>query len=129
MDIRPKEISHRNSHNSFQGDVYTPIWNVSSSYSPQWMTQNSFISFTGSGERGGMTGHVSRCGTPLSPVFCLNTKAWRACCGNCGGTNSCALCGFEPRAVKQKDGSIKIYVAPLASAYSKFLQNSAPEGD
>lgn len=34
-----------------------------------------------------------------------------------------ALCGFEPRAVKQKDGSIKIYVAPSASAYSKFLQN------
>lgn len=34
-----------------------------------------------------------------------------------------ALCGFEPKMVKQKDGSIKIYVAPSASAYSKFLQN------
>ncbi len=33
------------------------------------------------------------------------------------------LCGFEPKAVKQKDGSIKIYVAPSASAYSKFLKN------
>lgn len=31
--------------------------------------------------------------------------------------------GFEPKAVKQKDGSIKIYVAPSASAYSKFLKN------
>ncbi len=34
-----------------------------------------------------------------------------------------ALCGFEPKAGKQEDGSIKIYVAPSASAYSKFLQN------
>ncbi len=34
-----------------------------------------------------------------------------------------ALCGYEPKTVKQKDGSIKIYVAPSASAYSKFLQN------
>ena len=34
-----------------------------------------------------------------------------------------ALCGFEPKRVKQRDGSIKIYVAPSASAYSKFLQN------
>lgn len=34
-----------------------------------------------------------------------------------------ALCGFEPKAVKQKDGSIKIYVAPSKSAYSKFLKN------
>lgn len=33
------------------------------------------------------------------------------------------VCGFEPKAVKQKDGSIKIYVAPSASAYSKFLKN------
>ncbi len=36
------------------------------------------------------------------------------------------LCGFEPKAVKQKDGSIKIYVAPSASAYSKFLKNLMP---
>ncbi len=35
----------------------------------------------------------------------------------------CTLCGFEPKTVKQKDGSIKIYVAPSASAYSKFLKN------
>lgn len=34
-----------------------------------------------------------------------------------------ALCGFEPKAVKQKDGSIKNYVAPSKSAYSKFLKN------
>ncbi len=34
-----------------------------------------------------------------------------------------ALCGFEPKAVKQKDGSVKAYVAPSASAYSKFLKN------
>ena len=33
------------------------------------------------------------------------------------------ICGFEPKAVKQEDGSIKIYVAPSASAYSKFLKN------
>ncbi len=33
------------------------------------------------------------------------------------------LCGFEPKAVKQKDGSIKIYVAPSSSAYSKFRKN------
>lgn len=33
------------------------------------------------------------------------------------------ICGFEPKAVKQKDGSIKVYVAPSASAYSKFLKN------
>lgn len=33
------------------------------------------------------------------------------------------VCGFAPRAVKQKDGSTKIYVAPSASAYSKFLKN------
>lgn len=33
------------------------------------------------------------------------------------------LCGFEPKVVKQKDGSIKIYVAPSKSAYSKFLKN------
>lgn len=33
------------------------------------------------------------------------------------------ICGFEPKAVKQKDGNTKIYVAPSASAYSKFLKN------
>lgn len=33
------------------------------------------------------------------------------------------LCGFEPKAVRQKDGTIKIFVAPSASAYSKFLKN------
>lgn len=33
------------------------------------------------------------------------------------------ICGFEPKSVKQKDGSIKIYVAPSKSAYSKFLRN------
>lgn len=33
------------------------------------------------------------------------------------------LCGFEPKAVKQKNGSIQIFVAPSASAYSKFLKN------
>jgi len=33
------------------------------------------------------------------------------------------MCGFEPKAVKQKDGTVKIYVAPSASAYSKFLKN------
>lgn len=33
------------------------------------------------------------------------------------------ICGFEPRSVKQEDGSIKVYVAPSASAYSKFLKN------
>ncbi len=33
------------------------------------------------------------------------------------------LCSFEPKCVKQKDGSRKIYVAPSASAYSKFLKN------
>lgn len=33
------------------------------------------------------------------------------------------LCGFEPKTVKQPDGSIKIYVAPSASAYTNFLQN------
>lgn len=34
-----------------------------------------------------------------------------------------AVCGFEPKAVKQKDGTAKIYVAPSESAYSKFLKN------
>jgi hypothetical protein len=34
-----------------------------------------------------------------------------------------ALCGFEPKSVKQKNGTIKIYVAPSRSAYSKFLKN------
>ena len=33
------------------------------------------------------------------------------------------VCGFEPKGVKQKDGSIKVYVAPSTSAYSKFLKN------
>ena len=33
------------------------------------------------------------------------------------------LCGFEPKAVRQKDGTIKISVAPSAGAYSKFLKN------
>ena len=33
------------------------------------------------------------------------------------------ICGFEPKEVRQKNGSIKIYVAPSASAYSKFLKN------
>lgn len=33
------------------------------------------------------------------------------------------VCGFGPKAVKQKDGSIKIYVAPSASSYSNFIQN------
>lgn len=32
------------------------------------------------------------------------------------------ICGFEPKAVKQEDGSIQIYVASSASAYSKFLK-------
>lgn len=36
-----------------------------------------------------------------------------------------ALCGFEPKSVKQEDGSIKVYVAPSKSAYSKFLKNLA----
>lgn len=34
-----------------------------------------------------------------------------------------AVCGFEPKKVKQPDGSLKIYVAPSASAYTKFLKN------
>lgn len=33
------------------------------------------------------------------------------------------ICGFEPKSVKQPDGSIKIYVAPSSSAYSNFLKN------
>ena len=33
------------------------------------------------------------------------------------------ICGFGPKAAKQKDGSRKIYVAPSKSAYSKFLKN------
>ena len=41
----------------------------------------------------------------------------------CRNKQLLTLCGFEPKAVKQKDGSIKIYVAPSASAYSKFLKN------
>ncbi|MFI3172295.1 MAG: transposase [Eubacteriales bacterium] len=33
------------------------------------------------------------------------------------------MCGFTPKSVKQKDRSIKIYLAPFTSAYSKFLKN------
>ena len=33
------------------------------------------------------------------------------------------LCGFEPKSVKQEDGTIKIYLAPSPSSYSKFLKN------
>lgn len=33
------------------------------------------------------------------------------------------LCGFEPKSVKHSDGSLKIYVAPSASAYTNFLRN------
>ena len=33
------------------------------------------------------------------------------------------VCGFKPKTVKQKDGSLKVYPAPSASAYSKFLKN------
>lgn len=33
------------------------------------------------------------------------------------------MCGFEPKTVKQKDGTYKIYTAPSSSSYSKFLQN------
>lgn len=33
------------------------------------------------------------------------------------------LCGFETKTVKQPDGSIKVYTAPSASAYSNFLSN------
>lgn len=33
------------------------------------------------------------------------------------------LCGFEPKSVKQKDGSFKIYAAPSSGSYSKFLKN------
>ena len=33
------------------------------------------------------------------------------------------MCGFEPKTVKQKDGTYKVYTAPSASAYSKFLKN------
>ena len=33
------------------------------------------------------------------------------------------LCGFTPKSVKQKDGSIKVYLAPSASSYSNFLNN------
>lgn len=33
------------------------------------------------------------------------------------------LCGFKPKTVKQLNGSIKVYVAPSASAYTNFLQN------
>lgn len=33
------------------------------------------------------------------------------------------VCGFEPKTVRQRDGSIKIYVAPSSSSYSNFIQN------
>ena len=33
------------------------------------------------------------------------------------------MCGFEPKSVKQSDGTIKIFVAPSSSSYSKFLKN------
>ena len=33
------------------------------------------------------------------------------------------VCGFEPKTVRQKDGSIKVYVAPSSSSYSNFIQN------
>jgi len=35
------------------------------------------------------------------------------------------MCGIIPKAVKQADGSIKIFIAPSSSAYSKFLANLA----
>lgn len=31
------------------------------------------------------------------------------------------LVGFESKSVKQKNGAVKMYVAPSPSAYSKFL--------
>ena len=33
------------------------------------------------------------------------------------------VCGFEPKTVRQRDGSIKIYAAPSSSSYSNFIQN------
>lgn len=33
------------------------------------------------------------------------------------------LCGFKPKTEKRKDGTYKVFVAPPASAYSKFLKN------
>lgn len=33
------------------------------------------------------------------------------------------LCGFEPKTVRQKNGTYKIYTAPSASSYSNFLKN------
>ena len=33
------------------------------------------------------------------------------------------VCEFEPKTVRQKDGSIKVYVAPSSSSYSNFIQN------
>lgn len=33
------------------------------------------------------------------------------------------MCGFEPRPIKMKDGSIKILLAPPNSAYTNFLNN------
>lgn len=34
------------------------------------------------------------------------------------------VCGFEPKTVRKKDGSIKTYVALLASSYSNFIKIS-----
>ena len=34
-----------------------------------------------------------------------------------------ALCGFTPKEARQKDGSLRVYVSPSASSYSKFLKN------
>ena len=33
------------------------------------------------------------------------------------------MCGFEPKTVHLKDGSLKVYLAPSQSAYSNFLAN------
>jgi len=33
------------------------------------------------------------------------------------------LCGFEPKTEKQKDGTYKVFVAPTASAFSRFFKN------
>jgi len=33
------------------------------------------------------------------------------------------VCGFEPKSVRQEDGTVKVYVAPSKSAYSNFLKN------
>lgn len=33
------------------------------------------------------------------------------------------ICGLEPKTVRQKEGSIKVYVAPSSSPYSNFIKN------